>query len=50
MEFEAHHTAMLLDLLKWRRDVRHFTSAPVSDADIAVLREAIVRGVERAEA
>ena len=41
MEFEAHYTAMLLDLLKWRRDVRHFTSAPVSDADIALLRQAM---------
>ncbi len=41
MKFDASHKDVLLDLLRWRRDVRHFTAKPVSDASLAVLKRAM---------
>jgi len=41
MKFVSSHTNILLDLLKWRRDVRHFTAEPVSDENLAVLKRAM---------
>ena len=41
MEFDDRHTQMLVDLLTWRRDVRHFDTAPIENTDIALLRQAM---------
>ena len=41
MKFASSHKDVLLDLLRWRRDVRHFTSEPVKDESLAVLKRAM---------
>ncbi len=41
MEFTKNDTARVLDLMKWRRDVRHFKSTPVSEDDLLVMRNAM---------
>lgn len=41
MEFTDHHTSILLDLLRWRRDVRHFRPDPVDPKLLARLEEAM---------
>lgn len=41
MKFDPSHRDVLLDLLRWRRDVRHFTGDPVSDDTLAVLQRAL---------
>jgi len=41
MKFISSHTDVLLDLLQWRRDVRHFTAEPVSATSLAVLKRAM---------
>ena len=41
MEFETQHTELLLDVMRWRRDVRHFSRQPVSDAQLATLKAAM---------
>jgi len=41
MEFNPSHQKILLDLLRWRRDVRHFTREPVSRENLDVLRHAL---------
>ncbi len=41
MKFDPSHCDVLLDLLRWRRDVRHFTCDPVSDDTLAVLQRAL---------
>lgn len=41
MQFEAQHVDALMALLRWRRDVRHFTNQPVSNDDLAVLQQAM---------
>ena len=38
MQFDRSHTDVLLDLLRWRRDVRHFVGRPVDDESVAVLK------------
>jgi len=41
MKFEAEQTDALLELMRWRRDVRHFTKQPVTEDQVAVLRQAM---------
>ena len=41
MKFDPTDCDVLLNLLRWRRDVRHFTGEPVSDDNLAVLRSAL---------
>ncbi|MEO0918511.1 MAG: 5,6-dimethylbenzimidazole synthase [Pseudomonadota bacterium] len=41
MEMTAAHRAALQDILKWRRDVRHFRPDPISAAALARLRKAM---------
>ncbi|MDX8346757.1 5,6-dimethylbenzimidazole synthase [Cognatiyoonia sp. IB215446] len=41
MEMTAAHRAALQDILKWRRDVRHFRPDPISDAALQRLRNAM---------
>ncbi|MCX8509138.1 MAG: 5,6-dimethylbenzimidazole synthase [Rhodobacteraceae bacterium] len=38
MQFTAEHSALLGDILRWRRDVRHFRSDPVDGAALERLR------------
>ena len=42
MKFDRGHQDVLLDLLRWRRDVRHFAPTPVSAADVDVLKRAMM--------
>jgi len=41
MLFTDHHANVLYDLLRWRRDVRHFRPDPVSHQQLAKLEEAV---------
>jgi 5,6-dimethylbenzimidazole synthase len=41
MLFTDHHSKVLLDLLRWRRDVRHFRSDPIDDRQLIKLEEAM---------
>jgi 5,6-dimethylbenzimidazole synthase len=41
MKFDPSHTDVLLDLLRWRRDARHFTGQPVTEESLAVLKQAM---------
>ena len=41
MEFGPDHRQHLTDVLRWRRDVRHFRTDPVPDAALARLRAAM---------
>lgn len=41
MKFAPAHNDVLFDLLRWRRDVRHFATAPVSAENVAVLKRAM---------
>lgn len=41
MQMTQHHRDTLRALLAWRRDVRHFLSDPVSDAELDMLRAAM---------
>ncbi|MEP3197335.1 MAG: 5,6-dimethylbenzimidazole synthase [Lentilitoribacter sp.] len=41
MKFNQNDTDALLNLLSWRRDVRHFETTPIPDADIEQLLHAI---------
>lgn len=41
MQFETQHVDALLALLRWRRDVRHFTDQRVSHDDLTVLQQAM---------
>jgi len=41
MKFDPSHTDVLLDLLRWRRDVRHFTDLPVTEESLAILKVAM---------
>lgn len=41
MEFSAKDAAVLMDLLRWRRDVRHFRSDPIPEAVLDRLRLAM---------
>ena len=38
MKFAPAHKDVLFDLLRWRRDVRHFANSPVSAEKVAVLK------------
>lgn len=41
MEFSESDTEQLFELLRWRRDVRHFKSVPVPDTAFAKMRHAM---------
>ncbi|MDJ0613792.1 MAG: 5,6-dimethylbenzimidazole synthase [Rhizobiaceae bacterium] len=41
MKFTPEDTKQLLELMKWRRDVRHFNTDPVCAKEMNVLREAV---------
>jgi 5,6-dimethylbenzimidazole synthase len=41
MKFTAEHTENLLELMKWRRDVRHFRQAPVPLETLDLLKQAV---------
>ena len=41
MEFEKHHQKTLDDLLKWRRDVRHFQTQPVPEHVLKEIEAAV---------
>ncbi|MEL7429613.1 MAG: 5,6-dimethylbenzimidazole synthase [Pseudomonadota bacterium] len=41
MKFTAEHTDTLLELMKWRRDVRHFRQDPVPPETLAFLKQAV---------
>lgn len=41
MEFGADHRQALADILRWRRDVRHFQTTPVAPEVLARLRQAM---------
>jgi 5,6-dimethylbenzimidazole synthase len=41
MLFTDHHANVLFDLLRWRRDVRHFRPDPVSHQQLIKLEEAV---------
>jgi len=41
MEFDQIASETLHNIMRWRRDVRHFRSTPLSDADLEALRDAI---------
>lgn len=41
MEFSPEQAATLTDILRWRRDVRHFRADPVPEAILARLRKAM---------
>lgn len=41
MKFTAEHTENLLELMKWRRDVRHFRQDPVPLETLDLLKQAV---------
>lgn len=41
MKFTSHETDTLLDILTWRRDVRHFQNTPIPDEARQLLHQAI---------
>ncbi|SMX34868.1 5,6-dimethylbenzimidazole synthase [Actibacterium lipolyticum] len=41
MEFAEQHAELLKDVLRWRRDTRHFRPDPLTDEQLAPLREAM---------
>lgn len=41
MQFGAPHRAALMDVLQWRRDIRHFRTDPVADESLARLQAAM---------
>lgn len=41
MQFSSDHARTLLDIMRWRRDVRHFDPAPLSEAVLARLKAAM---------
>jgi 5,6-dimethylbenzimidazole synthase len=41
MRFTDHHSNTLFDVLRWRRDVRHFRPDPVSDQQLIMLEQAM---------
>lgn len=41
MKFSAEDTQQLMELMKWRRDVRHFKQTPVSNKSLEVMRQAM---------
>lgn len=41
MQFTNHHSDVLLDLLRWRRDVRHFRRDPVDPRQLTRLEHAM---------
>lgn len=41
MQFTDHHASVLFDLLRWRRDVRHFRSDPVDEVQLLRLEDAM---------
>ncbi len=41
MILSADHFAHLTDVLKWRRDVRHFSTAPIDPADLGRLEASV---------
>ncbi|MEL6961662.1 MAG: 5,6-dimethylbenzimidazole synthase [Pseudomonadota bacterium] len=44
MKFTNHHTNILLNLLRWRRDVRHFRPDPIDPDLLSRLEDAIALG------
>lgn len=41
MQFTSNDTKQLLNLMKWRRDVRHFETTPVSEDDLQIMQTAM---------
>lgn len=41
MQFTAEHSALLFEILRWRRDVRHFRTDPVPEPVLERLRRAM---------
>ena len=41
MKFTSNDTENLFELMRWRRDVRHFSPSPVSKEDLATMRQAM---------
>jgi 5,6-dimethylbenzimidazole synthase len=41
MQFTDHHLNILFDVLRWRRDVRHFRSDPIDDQQLIKLEQAM---------
>ncbi|ELT47815.1 cob(II)yrinic acid a,c-diamide reductase, partial [Brucella intermedia M86] len=41
MQFSPSERTAFFELLKWRRDVRHFSDRPVDDGIIEALQEAM---------
>jgi len=41
MNFSENDTQRLLELMKWRRDVRHFKTSPLRECDLEIMREAM---------
>lgn len=41
MEFDQSASQTLQDIMRWRRDVRHFQRTPLNDADLEALRASI---------
>ena len=41
MQFTPDHAAHLVEILRWRRDVRHFRTDPVPAAALQQLRQAM---------